>query len=179
MATAKLAGTGRTSAALVNSLSGPLDVEVRNGALVGIDLAYELERAEAVLSRQVPAARTGPEQTPFTVLNAHSSLGGGILTTDPLRIETPVLKVAGRGTFRLADQAVDYQITTVLLQAPASAPALRGLEVPVAVTGTVRDYKVRPDLGGIAKARLKQELDKHKDQLRDTVTDKLKDLFKH
>ncbi|MBS0374481.1 MAG: AsmA family protein [Proteobacteria bacterium] len=179
LAAAKLGGAGRTSAALVDALSGPIDVEVHNGALEGIDLAYELERAEAVLSRQVPAPRSGPERTPFTVLNAHSNLKGGVLATDPLRIETPVLKVAGKGTFQLSDQSVDYQITTVLQQAPASAPALRGLEIPVAVTGTVRDYKVRPDLGGVAKARLKQELDKHKDQLRDAVTDKLKDLFKH
>jgi AsmA protein len=181
---AKLAGSGATDAALIGSLAGPIDFEVKNGALEGLDVAYELERAQALFEKQVPPARTGPERTTFDVLSGHSRLEHGVLSSDPLRLETQVLKVAGKGTFRLADQAVAYQLVAHVQQAPPAGSAgglakLRSAEIPIEVTGTVHDYKVRPDLSGIVKGRLKEELDKHKDELRDKLKDKLKDLFSH
>jgi len=155
---------------------------VQNGAVEGLDVTYELERAQALLQGQAPPARSGPARTPFDVLSGHSRLDHGVLATDPLRLETRVLKVNGKGTFRLADQAVDYQLTARVQELPAAGgssalASLKSLEIPVAVTGTVRDYKVRPDLAGIAKGRVKQELDKRKDELRNKLQDKLKGLF--
>jgi hypothetical protein len=47
----------------------------------------------------------------------------------------------------------------------------------VTITGTLSSPKVSPDLGGMAKARVQQELDKHKDQLKQ-LQDKLQNLFK-
>jgi AsmA protein len=105
-----------------------------------------------------------------------------VLTTDPLQIETTVLRVAGRGSLRLSDQAVDYQISTLVRQVPASGSgatlgSLRSIEIPVTVTGSVQNYKVRPDLAGMAKGRARQEVEQQKDRLKDKLKDKLKDLF--
>lgn len=169
---AKLSGSGATDAALVAALTGPIDVEVRNGALEGVDVAYEIERAQALLHGQVPPARSGPPRMPFKVLSAHSHLEHGVLASDPVRIETQSLKVSGKGTFRLADQAVDYQLTALLLEAPPSLATLKSVEIPIAVTGTVHDYKVRPDLAGIVKGSLKQEAQKR-------LQDVLKKLIPH
>ena len=178
---AQLSGRGATDAALLDSLDGPMDFEVQNGALEGIDLTYELERAQALLQQQLPPARSGPVRTPFDVLSGHSQLARGVLATDPLRLETRFLKVAGKGTFRLADQAVDYQITARVRELPAGGSSalasLQSLDIPVTVTGTVHDYQVRPDLAGLAKGRVRQELEKHKDELRNKLQDKLKGLF--
>ncbi len=178
---AQLSGRGATDAALLDSLDGPMDVEVQNGALEGIDLTYELERAQALLQQQLPPARSGPTRTPFDVLSGHSQLAHGVLATDPLRLETRFLKVAGKGNFRLADQAVDYQITARVRELPAGGSSalasLQSLDIPVTVTGTVHDYQVRPDLAGLAKGRVRQELEKHKDELRNKLQDKLKGLF--
>ena len=91
---AQLSGSGATDLALLDSLAGPIDVEVQNGALEGLDVTYELERAQAVLQGQAPPARSGPARTPFDVLSGHSQLARGVLATDPLRLETRVLKLS-------------------------------------------------------------------------------------
>jgi AsmA protein len=171
-AEAKLSGNGATDAALIAALAGPVDFEVKNGALEGVDFAYEIERAQAVLRGQVPPARGGPPRTPFNVLSAHSRLDHGVLASDPLRIETQPLKVSGKGTFRLADQAVDYQLKALLVEVPPNLASLKSAEIPIAVTGTVHDYKVRPDLAGIVKGGLKQEVQKR-------LQDLLKGLIPH
>jgi hypothetical protein len=117
-------------------------------------------------------ARSGPPRMPFNLLSAHSHLEHGVLASDPVRIETQLLKVSGKGTFRLADQAVDYQLMALLQEVPPSLAALKSVEIPIAVTGTVHDYKVRPDLAGIVKGSLKQEAQKR-------LQDVLKGLIPH
>jgi AsmA protein len=178
-AAAKLSGSGATAAALIASLAGPIDVDAKDGAVEGLDLGYEIERAQALLQGQAPPDRTGPARTPFNVLTAHSRLERGVLATDSLRLETQILKVSGRGTFRLADQAVDYELAAILQEAPMQLARLRGVEIPIAVTGTVHDYKVRPDLAGIVKGRVRQEIEQRKGELGEKLKDVLKDLIPH
>jgi hypothetical protein len=43
----------------------------------------------------------------------------------------------------------------------------------------VHDYKVRPDLAGVVKGRVKQEIDKRKGELGEKLKDVLKDLIPH
>jgi AsmA protein len=184
-----LAGTGTTDAALVDSLGGPITFAVTGGALEGVDLTYELARAQALFRQQPQPARAGPARTPFQSLAGTSTLAHGVLTSDPLKLDTAQLSVQGKGTFRLADQAIDYQLTATVreAQAPGAAgqdlTALRSLEIPLAISGTVQDYHVRPDVAGLAKARVRQELDQHKDELKQKAKDKLKEqldkLFGH
>ncbi len=45
------------------------------------------------------------------------------------------------------------------------------------ITGTFENPKVRPDLEGIAKARVKQEIDKHKDEVKQKLEDKLRGIL--
>jgi AsmA protein len=56
-----------------------------------------------------------------------------------------------------------------------------GAVIPVRVTGALGDPTIRPDIGAMAKAAVKQKLDEKKqeleDQLREKLGDKLKGLF--
>ena len=47
----------------------------------------------------------------------------------------------------------------------------------VTIGGTFDDPKIRPDLAGLAKARVNEEIEKHKDEVKQKLQDKLKDLF--
>lgn len=182
-AKATLSGAGETDAALMAALAGPITVDVVDGALEGMDLTYELRRAQSLFKRQGMPERTGPERTRFETLTASSRLADGVLTSDPIRMVTDVLQVGGKGTFRLKDQAVDYRLTAVVQEAPptgadASLAELRSLQIPLSITGTVQDYKVRPDVSDLAKARVKQEVEKRGDELKKKATDKLRDRLK-
>src|SRR5205085_11247027 len=108
-ANVEVTGVGNTDEAIMRSLSGKIDANVKQGALIGIDIAYELQRANALLKRQVPPQRTGPARTVFDTLQTKGTLDKGVLRVDDLRIETDrvansFLKVRGRGTLDTATE---------------------------------------------------------------------------
>jgi len=93
----------------------------------------------------------------------------------------PGLRVAGAGTVNLVSQALDYKVNATVLKQPTSGPATAANTlalVPVTITGSLASPKVSPDLQGIAKARLQQELDKHKGDLQQKLQDQLKNILK-
>jgi AsmA protein len=151
-------GTGNTDQALIHSLNGKIDAVVKQGALNGIDIQYELQRAGMLLNRQVPPAHAGPERTVFSSLVAHCTLSNGMLKTDDLRIETDFLKVHGKGTLDIGSEAVNYQLAASTLSGAHAAgsglDALKGMEVPLTVTGTLSNPSVRPDVEALAKGQL-------------------------
>jgi AsmA protein len=108
---------------MTRSLSGKFDANVKQGALEGIDIAYELQRATALFKREPIPQRAGPARTPFNSLQASGTLDKGLLRNDELRMETDYLKAHGRGTLDLATQALDYQLVTGLYKSPSSSQA--------------------------------------------------------
>ncbi|MDB6041648.1 MAG: hypothetical protein JWM63_199 [Gammaproteobacteria bacterium] len=181
-------GVGNTDAALFHSLNGKLDVTVRNGALDGIDLWYELSRAQALLKRETVPVRTGSERTPFNALRATGTIDNGVMHNDDLRLETDYLKVRGRGTLDLDTQAIDYHVIVEVDKLPptgagAGLADLKAAEIPVSLTGSLKSPQVRPDLQALAESKVRQEVNKRlqgkQEELKKKLGDKLLDLFGH
>jgi AsmA protein len=176
-------GVGNTDNALMRSLSGKIDANVKQGALIGIDIAYELQRVNALLKREVPPQRTGPARTVFNTLETNGTLDQGVLRIDALRMDTDFLKVRGRGTLDTATEAINYQLVTSVDKLPAGSggsglDALGSVEVPLTITGTLSSPAVRPDIGALAKGKLGQEVQQKAGELvKKKLGDKLKDLF--
>ena len=178
--------------AWLRSAAGTVKLEVADGAIEGGDLWYEIRRARALLRREAPPARpAGTPRTAFTRLQANGRLGDGQLQSDDLAMDLQYLRVAGRGRVGLVDQSLDWTLDTRVLRIPdgdaaaAESRELVDLQVPVRVTGTLDSPSIRPDLAGLAKARVREELEKRrpeleqkKQQLEDKVRNKLQDLFK-
>jgi AsmA protein len=182
-------GVGNTDEAMIRSLNGKIDANVKQGALIGIDIVYELQRVDALLKRQVPPQRTGPARTVFNTLQTNGTLDKGVLRIDDLRMETDFLKVHGRGTLDTATEAINYQLVASVNKLPAGGAAVGGggrlgaltaAEVPLTITGTMSSPTVRPDIEALAKGKLGQEVQqKAGDLVRKKLGDKLKDLFGH
>jgi AsmA protein len=181
-------GVGNTDDAIKRSLSGKIDANVKQGALIGIDIAYELQRANALLKREVPPQRTGPARTVFNTLETKGTLDKGVLRIDDLRMETDrvadrFLKVHGRGTLDMATEAINYQLVTSVNKLPAGGggqDALGSVDVPLTITGTLSSPTVRPDIEALAKGKLGQEVQQKAGELvKKKLGDKLKDLFGH
>lgn len=174
-------GTGNTDQALIHSLAGKIDLNVTKGALEGIDIALELQRADDLLKRQVPRAASGPARTVFNTLRANATLDQGVLRNDDLQLETDFLKSHGGGTLNLTSQAIDYRLVTGFYKPAAAggkaAPA--ALEVPLLITGTPAKPVVRPDIEALAKQQLRQEVQKRGDDLKKKLGEKLQGLFSH
>lgn len=182
-------GVGNTDQAMIHSLNGKIDANVKQGALNGIDITYEMQRANALLKRQLPPQRTGPARTAFNALQMNGTLDKGVLKIDSLVMETDFLKVRGGGTLDTDSEAINYALVTSVNKVPASGDraaagsgldALGTVEVPLTITGTVSSPTVRPDIEALAKGRLGQEVkEKAGDLVKKNLGDKLKGLLGH
>ena len=181
----KLAGSGVDTGAIKKTVDGTLDFSVTNGTVNGFDLWYEIRRARALLKQQaIPARAAGPEQTAFTKLQGSATITDGVLSNKDLLAALQYLKVTGNGSINMVSNAIDYHLDAAVLKIPAedkmveSADDIVGLSIPVKVSGTISDPKVRPDVEGLLKEKAKQKIDEEKKKLEDKVKDKLQDKLK-
>jgi len=174
----KLSASGNTVKGMLSSLSGKLNLAVADGALEGVDLVYELQRAEALLNRQAPEAATGPRRTPFQSMKMSANVDKGALHSEDLDIALPVLKITGAGGLSLVEQSVDYQLQARIHEVPPPGAVdlgqLRGATIPLRISGTFSDPKVSADVAGLVTDRAKKELDEKLDEQKDKLADKLK-----
>jgi AsmA protein len=176
----KLAGSGRTSDDIMKTLTGAVDFNVADGALEGADLWYEIRRARAVLKQQaVPERPSGPPRTPFSALTGTGAMKDGVLTNNDLNVAMQYLKVTGQGNVDLPRNSLDYRLVAAVLKIPREGADttttqmqdMVDAQIPVKVTGSLSDPKIRPDLEGYLKGEAKKEVEKK-------IKDKLKDIFK-
>jgi AsmA protein len=183
-ANAKLTATGNTDAALFRSLAGTIDFDVKDGAITGLDLWYELRRATALFKRQaLPARPAGEPKTAFNALKGSAVIDKGVLRSDDLNVDMSYIRARGNGTLALESQAVDYRLVTEIYRLPegdeaASMGDLKAAEIPVTITGTLADMKVRPDVEGYLKSRFKKEVDEKVDEKKEELKKKLGDKLK-
>jgi AsmA protein len=176
--TSNLTARGADTDTIEKSLNGHIDTNLANGAVEGVDLWFEINRAMSLIQKQTLPSGSSSGRTRFDTFKASADLNNGVATTKDLNIVSQNLHVTGQGTSNLVTEAIDYQLHATLYKDSSGADAKTLAEIPVTITGTMSNPKVSPDLGGIAKARVQQELDKHKDQLKQQVQDKLQGLFK-
>jgi len=186
-ANAKLNASGNTDQAMFRTLAGKIDFDVKDGAVSGLDLWYELRRAVALFKRQeLPVRPAGEPKTAFNTLSGSALVDKGVLRNDDLNVDMSYLRAKGKGTLALESQAVDYRLVAEIYKLPegdASMADMKAAEIPVTITGTLADMKVRPDVEGYLKSRLKKEVDKKvdekKEELRKKLGDKLKGILGH
>jgi len=178
--TTNLTAHGLAGDALLKSLNGHVALNVADGAVEGVDLWFEINRAMTLLQKQGLPGGQSSGRTRFDAFKASADIVDGVATTRDLNIASQNLRVSGQGTANLVTDAVNYQIkATLLKEAPGAAGAAGKtlVDIPLNITGTITNLSVRPDLEAMAKARVQQELDKHKDEIQQKLLDKLKGVF--
>jgi AsmA protein len=139
---------------------------------------YELQRAQSLLAKQVPQARSGAARTPFDAMKVTGKVDKGVISSDDLNISTTVLKITGAGTVSLVEQSLDYRLKAQVQEAPPADATqdlgqLRGATIPLRIGGTLSEPKVSVDLEDVL-------VDQAKKELQDAVMEKLKKkLFKN
>jgi AsmA protein len=183
-ANAVLTGTGNTDAAILKSLAGKLDFNVKEGAIAGVDVWYELRRAVALFKRTAqPVRPAGAPKTAFKALQGSATLDKGLLRNDDLVADMEYLKANGKGSLDIGAGTIDYRLVAQVYKLPpegegAELADLKAAEIPITITGPLADMKIRPDVEGLAKARLKQEVKEKKEELKEEVKKKLGDKLK-
>ena len=173
-----LALTGRSAAEMQRSARGQFDLTVEDGALVGVDLWHEIEKAVAKAQGPGGPVGTGSGRTPFTVLQGRGTLADRTLHNDRLEFVSDFARVTGHGKVNFGANQLDLDLTARLLKAPEGrllgmkVSRVAGTDIPLEVTGPIDDPKVKPDvnalLGAAAKSvvtdplegKLRQKLEK-------------------
>jgi AsmA protein len=149
----KATARGATVDAFLKTMGGHLEASLADGALEGIDVGYEMGRAQALIDKSAPPPRANTGRTQFEVFQTSAQIANGVAETHDLNIASSALKVSGQGSANLSSKAIDFK----LLAAVATAPA-RSTDIPLKVTGTYSAPTVRPDIEAVAKDQLKQKL---------------------
>jgi AsmA protein len=174
-----LEGTGRVSAdvstsgatlgALRSNLAGAAALQLRDGAIKGVNLARTLRQAKAALSMKQDAITKAStaEKTDFTELTASARIEGGVARSDDLDLKSPYLRVGGSGRFDIGAGRIDYTARATVAptatgQDGADLAALRGVTVPVQLSGPFEaiDWKVQWSsvVASVVEDRLKERI---------------------
>lgn len=193
---------GNTVTQFKRKLNGTVGVQLSDGALNGIDIAGALRNVKAKLrDGSQEGQASGQQKTDFTEFSASLKITDGVARNDDLSAKTPLLRLGGAGTIFIPEDRLDYTVKATVVstlqgQGGPELDQLRGLTIPVRLSGPYTDLKWKIDVGAIGGERagqLKQEtqqkldaakekLDTKKDaareQLKDKAGDKLKNLLK-
>ncbi|MBT8092936.1 MAG: AsmA family protein [Gammaproteobacteria bacterium] len=170
----KLAGRGQDLAAIQRSLAGNMSFQLKDGAYEGTDIWYELRRARALLKRETPPTAALPARTRFSAVTATGVVRDGVMQNDDLFAEMPFMQLRGRGSVDLAAATLDYNLTARVLERPEALAGVSEAElddfteavIPLKITGSLASPSVKPDVEGLVRQRVEQEL-------KDRVFDKL------
>lgn len=190
---AKLTTTANSTAELMSGLNGELSFDVSDGALKGVNLWYEIQRANALARGRAAPQRTSSD-TDFRQLKGTAVIRDGLLVNQDLVGGLPFLSLAGRGEVNLAEAALDYRLTATVIrqaidEATGQASELAGASVPLRLSGKLDSPSVSVDLGGLLRDQAGQEALRRlgieagegqsaEDALKERATDKARDRLR-
>jgi AsmA protein len=198
-----LSTSGNKVGALKKALEGTARIELRDGAIKGINLAETLRKARSALGAKgaTEQGANAQDKTDFSELSASFVIRNGIAHNEDLSLKSPFLRVSGRGDVNVGDDSMDYLAKAAVVasasgQGGQDLAELKGLTVPVRLVGPYAALKYRIDFGAmvgdVAKEKAKDAVRNaiseklgagakaggQKPDIRDQARDALKDLFK-
>jgi AsmA protein len=144
-------GHGASQRAIVSSLDGSGKVQFLNGAIRGIDIPAMVRNVTSAFT----GAQGGPQKTDFSEMGGTFTIKNGILTNNDMAMQSPLLRVSGKGTVDIPKQTVDYRVEPKMvasLQGQGGQGNLGGIAVPVVVQGPWDNLSYKPDLSGMVKS---------------------------
>ena len=157
----QLTTTASSTAGLMSGLNGEVSFDVSNGALKGVNIWYEIQRANA-LARGRPVPQRSSADTEFRQLKGTAVIRDGLLVNEDLVGGLQSLGLAGRGQVNLVEATLDYRLTASVLreaidEATGERSELAGASLPLRLRGSLDSPSVTVDLEGLARDRVQQE----------------------
>ncbi|MCW2311589.1 AsmA family protein [Rhodoferax antarcticus] len=183
---------GATVEAMKKALGGTASLSLRDGAIKGINLAQTLRDAKVKLGMaDSTQAANASQKTDFTELAASFKVANGVARNDDLSMKSPYIRLGGAGDIDVGNDRMNYLakatvVTSAIGQGGAGLGQLKGLTVPVRVSGAFESLSYKIEWGAMLedatkaqvdakKAELKARLDEKVDEARTKAEDALKD----
>ncbi|WP_053349619.1 AsmA family protein [Vibrio alginolyticus] len=182
----KLEGTGNidvnvtgkslTPTGIKKNLSGTVVINFADGAVNGINVAQLIRENYAKFKGQKVEGTNVAKKTDFSAMTATLKLNKGVVSTDNMQAQSPLLRVRGKGTANYINETVDFTISTSVVgslegQGGKDVDELKDITIPINVSGKWADPKFKLVFDDVLKQKAQKEIDRGVEKL----TDKIKD----
>jgi AsmA protein len=180
--TMNLNGAGDTVGAVRRALGGDVGFHFDNGSIKGFNLASILRRAQATLGGNLNYQEEAPQQTDFSTISGTAKIINGILKSDSLQGASPGIRLGGSGQVDLVNLTVDYLaqptvVETSTGQGGKTLENLKGLMIPIRVTGPLSNLSYKIDLQSALQAKAGERLQQQEDKAKDKLKSRLGDIL--
>lgn len=171
--------SGNTVSLFKKNLNGTAGVQLTDGAINGLDIASALRNFKAKLGGGSQEGKAGAqERTDFTEFGASFKISKGVAHNDDLSAKTPLLRLGGAGDIFIAEDRLDYTVKATVVptlqgQGGPEMEQLKGLTVPVRLTGPYKAITWKIDFGNAAGNRVREMVDQRKAQLQQETQQRL------
>lgn len=176
-----LTTAGNTVSAFKKALNGKAALQLKDGALKGINLAQSLRNAKSMFTggaRESEQAAAGGEKTDFSEMSASFVVRNGVARNKDLLAKSPFLRLTGEGEINLVESRLDYLAKAAVVATSSGQEGkdladLNGLTIPVRASGPFAALKYKLDFGSAFSAGAKQQFEQKKDELKDRLKSRL------
>lgn len=177
---------GRTVGEIRKALNGEVGLRIENGAVKGFNLGEILRKGEAMLAGNLNYTDSAPKETDFAAISVSGRIVNGILSTDDLNAASPAFRVSGAGRIDLVNETLDYLAKPTVVessrgQGGRSLEDLKGLTIPIKLTGSWHAPKYKLDIEDAlkqkAKDKIREELKGREDEIKEKLNEKLGDFL--
>jgi AsmA protein len=173
---------GATVSAMKKALAGNASLALRDSSLKGVNLGELMRKARSLRGSNPPPEQgaSAAERTDFTELQASFVIRNGVAHNEDLSAKSPLMRLAGSGDIDIGAGSIDYLAKVSVVQSSSGQGGkdlgeLRGVTVPVKITGPLDAPRFRADLGAAAGDAVKQRAE---EKLKERVQDRLKGLLR-
>ncbi len=137
------------------TLGGSGELTFLDGAVVGIDIAGTVRNVTSGFGKGTQT--TEKPKTDFAELKIPFTAQKGLVSVPGASLTSPLLRLTAKGKTSLPKETLDFRLNPKLvatLKGQGDTKDRSGLAVPLLVTGTYAEPKIRPDMEGMMKETL-------------------------
>jgi AsmA protein len=182
-----LSTQGNVLSAMKRALDGSARLQLKDGAVKGIDLAGAVRSVKAMLAgKDVEGQAASQDKTDFSELSATFTVKDGVAYNEDLDLKSPFIRVRGAGSLNIPQETLDYVVKTSIVgtmkgQGGADIAELRGLTIPVRVAGTFDQLTYKVEFSQMVRGATREQLEAVKKQgaeaLKEAARSKLDELL--
>jgi len=179
-----LATKGNKVSALKKVLGGNMAVNLKNGAIKGIDLPKLVQSVQSLGKSNTMEIMgvSKDEKTRFSEFKASFKVNDGVAHNDDLIVKAPLLMITGNGDIDIGNDSLNYTTKVTLSRTEGGGTAT----LPVYLSGPFADLKYKVDYGAMvrdvakqkAKAKVESKKEEVKTKAKEQLKSKLKGLFR-
>lgn len=169
-------GKSLTPTGIQSNLVGTVAINFADGAVNGINVAQLIRENYAKIKGEKFDETEGVQKTDFSAMKATLKLDKGNVSTNDLTMQSPLLRIRGKGDANYIKQTVDFTISTSIVgslegQGGKDISELRDVTIPVNISGKWSKPKYKLVFDDVLKQKAEKEIDRGVEKL----TDKIKD----